>query len=228
MTQTQPEHGVKAVRDAVAAMLVYDLPLRIDRMAYLWQLDREAIPVPDEAAITSGEAADNALTDTGITNEGDQKSGAWIEVITPRLLPRTRTVEVTAKGGSVNRYYYSARIYVWCLAGKWAEAMDRRDRLATAVRDTLFSYPTLAVPPLVGDTGFLINSSSISEEYGEPVRMGRGNTRVWAPALLSYEIAHEYDTDAVTTIDDWGSFQHIDLQVTLLPWTGPAEAPDGN
>src|SRR5690349_9951861 len=104
MVATQPEHGVKAVRDRVAAMLVYDLPLRIDRMTHLWQLDREAIPVPDEEAVTSGDAADNALTDRGITNDGNTKTGAWVEIITPRLLPRTRTVDVTVRGGSVNRY----------------------------------------------------------------------------------------------------------------------------
>jgi len=225
MSQTQPEHGVKAVRDAVARMLVADLPKRIERMTYLWQLDEQAIPVPDEAAVTSGEAPDYALTDKGITNAGNSKSGAWVEVITPRLLPRTRTVDMTSRGGSVNRYRYSARIYVWTLAPTWAESMDRRDRLAVAIRDCLFTYPTLAVPPAVGDTGFLVNSSSISEEFGEPRRIGQGNTRVWSPALLTYEIDHEYDTEAVTTVDDWGSFDRIDLTVELLPWDQPAEAP---
>ena len=224
--QTQPEHGVKAVRDAVAALLVADLPKRIDRMTYLWQLDREAIPTPSADQITSGETPDNALDDRGTTNDGDEKYGAWVEVITPRLLPRTRTVDTTTKGGSVNRYRYSARIYVWTLAPRWSEAMDRRDRLAVAVRDSLFTYPTLAVPPAVGDTGFLVNSSSISEEFGEPHRIGRGNTRVWAPALLTYEIDHEYDTEAVTTLDDWGVFDRINLRVTPLPFTHPAENPD--
>ena len=228
MSQTQPEHGVKAVRDRVAALLAWNLPLRIDRMTYLWQLDKEAIPVPDPGSITSGEAPDNALTQAGVTNEGGGKTGAWVEVITPRLLPRTRTVEVTPKGGSVNRYRYSARIYVWTLADRWGEAMDRRDRLSVAIRDALFTYPTLAIPPAVGDTGFLVNSSSISEEYGDPVRIKGGNTRVWAPSLLTYEIDHEYDTDAVTTVDDWGSFDRIDLQVELLPWTGPAEDPNAD
>jgi hypothetical protein len=218
--QTQPEHGVKAVRDAVARLLRADLPFRIDRMTQLWQLDRGQIPDPD--MITSGETPDNALDHRGTTNEGEDKYGAWVEVITPRLLPRTRTVEVTARGSSVNRYRYSARLYVWTLAPSWAEAIDRRDRLAVAVRDSLFSYPTLAVPPAVGDTGFLINSSTISEEYGEPHRIGRGNTRVWAPALLTYEIDHEYDTEAITTRDDWGSFDGVDLLVTLLPWDRPA------
>lgn len=215
--QTQSEHGVKAVRDAVARLLVADLPKRIDRMTYLWQLDTGAIPDPGQ--VTSGETPDNALDDRGAEVEGDSKTGAWVEVITPRLLPRTKTVDVSPSGSTVNRYRYSARIYVWCLAPNWPDAMDRRDRLAVAVRDSLFSYPTLAVPPAVGDTGFLVNSSSISEEFGEPHRIGRGNTRVWAPALLTYEIDHEYDTEAVTTRDDWGSFDGIDLLVTLLPYT---------
>ena len=219
---TQPEHGVKAVRDAVARLLVADLPKRIDRMTSLWQLDAGAIPIPNADQVTSGEPPDNALDDRGITNDGDDRFGAWVEVITPRLLPRTRTVDISPRGSSVNRYRYSARIYVWCLAPTWTDALDRRDRLSVAVRDSLFSYPTLAVPPAVGDTGFLLNSSSISEEYGQPFRVGRGNTRVWAPSLLTYEIDHEYDTEAVTTRDDWGSFDGINLRVELLPWTHPA------
>lgn len=224
--QTQPEHGVKAVRDAVARLLRADLPKRIDRMTYLWQLDTPAIPSPN--MITSGEAADNALDDRGTQADGDTKSASWVEVITPRLLPRTRTVDMTTRGSTVNRYRYSARLYVWVLAPNWGDALDRRDRLAVAVRDSLFSYPTLAVPPTTGDTGFLVNSSTISEEYGEPHRVGKGNTRVWAPCLLTYEIDHEYDTEAVTTRDDWGSFDHIDVVVELLPFTHPAtETDDG-
>lgn len=216
--QTQPEHGVKAVRDRVAALLRAELPRRIERMTYLWQLDAGEIPDPNR--VTSGEKPDHALDNSG--NDREEQGAAWVEVITPRLLPRTRTVDITPRGSTVNRYRYSARLYVWTLAPTWDESMDRRDRLAVAVRDSLFSYPTLAIPPAVGDTGFLVNSSSISEEYGEPHRIGSGNTRVWAPALLTYEIDHEYDTEAVNTRDDWGSFDGLDLFVTLLPFNQPA------
>jgi hypothetical protein len=207
---SQPEHGVKAVRDKVAALLVADLPTRITRMTSLWGLDAGSIPGVD--MVTSGEAADNAL---------DARGKTWIEVVTPRLLPRTRTMDLTSSGSAVNRYRYSARIYVWAVADRWAQALDDRDRLAGAVRDSLFDYPTLAVPPVVGDTGFLLNSSTISEEYGEPYRIKRqgGSPRVWAPALLSYEIDHEYNPDAVTTREDWGVFNGIDLFVTLLPYS---------
>lgn len=209
---TQPEHGVKAVRDQVAALLVADLPGRITDMTRLWALGEREIPQAD--MVTSGETPDNAL---------DHRGEAWIEVITPRLLPRTRTVGLTLTGGSVNRYRYSARIYVWTLADTWPDAMDKRDRLATAVQDALFDYPTLAVLPATGDTGFLINSSSISQEFGEPYRARQkgGSPRVWAPALLSYEIDHEWGTTDITTRPDLGRFDSVDLRVVLLPYTHP-------
>lgn len=216
---TQPEHGVKAVRDAVRNLLAADLPRRITEMTSLWRLNTGDVPTAD--MITSGEAPDNAL---------DHKGKAWVEIVTPRLMPRTRCVDVTPTGGNVNRYRYSSRIYVWTLGDAWADAIDRRDRLAVAVRDSLFGYPTLAVPPAVGDTGFLLNSSTISEEYGEPYRLKRanGSTRVWAGAVLAYEIDHEYNVDAVTTRDDWGTFDGIDLAVTLLPYPPvPAIPPHG-
>lgn len=217
-TAVQPEHGVKAVRDAVAALLVADLPGRIPRMEGYWSLQSGDIPAAD--MITSGETPDQAL---------DSRSDAWIEVVTPRLLPRTKTVDLTPTGGSVNRYRYSARLYIWTLHTNWADALDRRDRLAVAVRDALFGYPTLAVPPVTGDTGFLVNTSTVSEEFGEPHRLGKGNPRTWAPALLTFEIDHEYNTDAVTTRDNWGVFNQVNVRVVLMSKKQPnTYAPGGD
>lgn len=207
------EHGAKAVRDRVADLLIADLPLRIDAMTELWVLDERSIPEPGK--VTSGEAPDGAL---------DHQADTWIEVITPRLMPRTRTVGMTSDGQMINRYRYSARVYIWVKAERWEDALDKRDRLATASRDSLLTYPTLAVPPAVGDTGFLVHNNTLSEEFAEPVRIGGrsgGSPRVRAAALLAYEIEHEYATGAPPTTPPWGVFESLQLAVTLLPYTRP-------
>lgn len=203
------EHGAKAVRDRVAALLLADLSPRITAMTHLWALDSRRIPDPD--MVTSGEAADNAL---------DHRGETWIEVITPRLMPRTQSVGLNTSGYMINRYRYGARIYVWTLAPDWAGALDTRDRLCTATRDALLSYPTLAIPPATGDTGFLVHTNTISEEFSEPYR-NKSTSRVRAAGLLSYEIIEEYATGYPTTSPDWGVFENLDLRVTLLPYTAP-------
>jgi hypothetical protein len=207
------EHGAKAVRDRVANLLVADLPLRTEAMTQSWELDARDVPTP--GMVTSGEAADNAL---------DHRAETWIEVITPRLMPRTRTVGITVDGQLIHRYRYSARVYIWVMADRWQDALDRRDRLATASRDSLLTYPTLAIPPTVGDTGFLVHTNTLSEEFAEPVRIGNrggGSPRVRAAALLAYEIEHEYATGAPSTQPPWGVFETLDLSVILLPYSSP-------
>lgn len=201
------EHGAKAVRDRVAALLMADLPLRIEAMLNLWVLDREEIPEPK---VTSGEAPDNAL---------DHSAENWIEVITPRLMPRTQFMGLTPAGGWINRYRYSSRIYIWVLAERWAEALNRRDRLCAAARDALLSYPTLAVPPATGDTGFLVHNNTLSEEFSEAYRLK--TQRVRAAGVLAYEIEEEYATGEPATTGSFGRFDELDLRVTLLPYTRP-------
>jgi len=211
-----PEHGTKAARDAVAALLMADLPPRIDAMTELWSLQEASIPWPGQ--VTSGETADNVL---------DHRSDTWIEVIAPRLLPRTKIVGITVDGQLVHRYRYSARIYVWVLADRWQDALDRRDRLCTAARDSLLTYPTLAIPPAYGDTGFLVHNNTISEEFAEPYRIGGrngGSPRVRAAGLLAYEIDHEYATGLPDTTGPLGTFDTFDLTVTLAPYTHPIGA----
>lgn len=209
------EHGAKVVRDRVADLLIADLPPRIDAMCELWVLDRSAVPTPDAETVVSGEAADNVL---------DHRGETWIEVITPRLMPRTRIVGTTPEGQAIHRYRYSARIYVWTMAEHWSDALDRRDWLATAARDSLLTYPTLAIPPESGDTGLLIHNNSLSEESASPVRIGArtgGSPRVRAAALLAYEIEHEYATGTPPTRPPYGTFENLELAVTLLPYTHP-------
>lgn len=204
------EHGPKAVRDRVAALLMADLGPRITAMLHLWALDSQEIPVPAAEGIVSGEAPDNVL---------DHKSQSWIEVVTPRLMPRTQTVDLDEFGNLVNRYRYSARIYVWTMAEHWGDAENYRDRLTVAARDALLTYPTLAIPPATGDTGYLVHTNTISEEFGNPYRLK--TTRARAAGLLSYEIIEEYATGLPATTDPWGSFDDLDLRVTLLPYTAP-------
>lgn len=203
------EHGGKPVRDRVAALLAADLPNRIPLVTNLWSLDHMELPTPD--MVHSGDIADGAL---------DHRGETWVEVITPRLMPRTRSMGLNPSGYMTHRYQYSARIYVWVIAAVWDDAVDIRDRTATVTRDSLLTYPTLAVPPADGDTGFLVRYDTISEEFGEPFRVGQrsgGSPRVRAGALLNYVIEHEYAAGDPLTTANWGTFDTYDLRVTLVP-----------
>lgn len=203
------EHGAKPVRDRVTALLAADLPNRITMATNLWALDAPELPKPDQ--VHSGDIPDGAL---------DHKGDTWIEVITPRLMPRTRSMGLNPNGYMTHRYRYSARIYVWVISPLWDDAVDLRDRTATVTRDSLLAYPTLAVPPAVGDTGFLVRYDTLAEESGEPFRIGQrngGSPRVRAGALLNYEIEHEYAAGDPLTNAAWGTFNTLDLKVTLVP-----------
>lgn len=210
---TPDEHGAKGVRDKVAALLAAELPSRIDAMTHLWALDEVEVPHPD--MVTSGEAADNVL---------DHRGDTWVEVITPRLMPRTEAMGLNNLGYMVYQYHYTARIYVWVLAKDWQTVLDRRDRTAAAARDALITYPTLAIPPAFGDTGFLLDVKTLAEEYSEPYRLKTSHVR--AAGLLAYEIKHEYASGVPSTRPDLGVFENLDLRVTLLPFTEPV-APLG-
>ncbi|MGH3986593.1 MAG: LamG domain-containing protein [Pseudonocardiaceae bacterium] len=225
------EHGAKAVRDRVAALLVADLGARIDAMCELWVLDAATFPAPDRVishgdtpadprypgtlAVTSGEPPDFAL---------DHTARSWVEVITPRLMPKTQTWGLTPRGNLLYRFRYACKLYVWALGDTWREALDARDRLAVAVRDALFDLRTLQIPPASGDSGYLVDPNTMSEEFGAPFRIaGKSGTnpRVRAAALLNYEVIHEHETGVPTTRPDDGPYTGYDLAVSLLPWTRP-------
>jgi hypothetical protein len=176
--------GADGVRDKVAELLAVEMPRKIPLLREAWDLD--AAGLPDLDVITSGEAADNTL---------DSRGRSWVEVINPRLL-RTRRVDIDPAGRPVYRSRYAARIYVWALGQDWGGAKTARDNLAAAVRLSLIEYPTLTI--LGGDTGWLLHEDTITEEYGEPQRINRRSTtgpaRVWAGAVLSYEIDAEEST----------------------------------
>lgn len=205
------EHGAKTVRDRVANLLRADLPPRIDMMCELWAIERATIAGPD--MVTSGEAADNVL---------DHRGRTWIEVVTPRLMANTETVGMDANGNMELRCRYQARIYVWGLSERWAEALDQRDRLMTAGRDSLLDFPTLAIPPATGDTGYLVSRDRMSEESPPPFRLP-SNKRVWAGGSLVYEIIEEYTVGEPTTRPQPEPYTGFDLAVTLLPFDRPAE-----
>lgn len=200
------ESGAKAVRDRLAALLIDDLPRRITMLTELWTMPAGSIPLPD--MVSSGEPADNVL---------DHRGHTWVEVITPRLMPRTKQMGFDTDAMMVYRFRYAARIYVWTLLDTWPEALDARDRLAGAVRSTLLDYPTLTRAG--GDSGYLLHSDTITEEFGAPWR--HPNTRrVWAPGVLVYEI--EEETALPSTRPDPIPYEGVDLRVTLLPYTQPA------
>lgn len=208
------EHGAKAVRDRVAALLRADLPPRIDMMCELWAIERATVAVP--GMVTSGEPADNAL---------DARGRTWIEVITPRLMPSTQTVGMDAAGNLEIRAKYQARVYVWGIADRWPDAIDQRDRIMAAGRDALLDYPTLAIPPTVGDTGYLVSRDRMSEEFGAPYRLPN-NPRVWAGGVLVYEVDEEYAIGDPTTRPQPEPYDGFSLAVTLLPWDRPAADTD--
>lgn len=210
------EHGAKAVRDRVANLLRADLPGRIDMMCELWAIERATIAGPD--MVTSGEAVDNAL---------DHRGRTWIEVVTPRLMPTTETVGMDTAGNMEIRCRYQARIYVWGLADKWEPALDQRDRLMAAGRDSLLDFPTLAIPPATGDTGFLVSRDRMSEESPPPFRIPT-TKRVWAGGSLVYEIIEEYTIGQPTTRPQPEPYEGWDLAVTLLPFDRAATEEEGN
>jgi hypothetical protein len=207
------EHGAKVVRDQVAALLQADLPGRIDAACELWVLDRATLPEP--GMVVSGDLADSVL---------DHRAREWIEVITPRLMPRTELVGFDASANLRYRFRYTARIYIWAINDRWPDVVDQRDRLMTQARDCLLDYPTLAIPPASGDTGFLIHIPTITEEFGEPFRIGKrdgSNPRARAGGLLAYEIIEEYAVGSPTTRPQPEPYTGFDLAVTLLPYTAP-------
>lgn len=212
---TATEHGAKAVRDRVAALLAADMPHRITTMCTLWSIDASVFPPPD--MVTSGEAADFLL---------DARGRVWIEVITPRLMPRTQTVGLSANGNMVYRFRYSAKIYIWAIDDHWQGAIDQRDRLTAAARDSLLDFPTLIPPPGGGDSGYCVFPDTLTEEFGEPFRLGSkqpggSNPRVRAAGLLNYEIVEEYEVGVPTTRPIPGPYTGYSLVVTLLPFTHP-------
>lgn len=176
--------GADGVRDKVAELLSLEVPRKVPLLREAWNLDAAALP--DMDVLVSGEAADNAL---------DSRGKSWVEVINPRLL-KTRRVDIDPAGRPVYRSRYSARIYVWALAETWDGAKRARDNLAVVVRLSLIEYPTLTLAG--GDSGWLLHEDTITEEYGEPQRVNRrsgsGPARVWAAAVLSYEIDTEETT----------------------------------
>lgn len=177
--------GANGVRDKVAELLGLEMPRKVPLLREAWDLDAAALP--DVDVITSGETADNAL---------DSRGKSWVEVINPRLLKTVR-VDIDTAGRPVYRSRYSARIYVWALGDTWESSKLARDNLAVVVRLSLIEYPTLTLAG--GDSGWLLHEDTITEEYGEPQRINRrpgnvGPVRVWAAAVLSYEIDAEETT----------------------------------
>jgi len=172
--------GADGIRDHLAALLGEVLPRKIPALRKAWQLDQGSMP--DLGAVSSGEMAENALTNIADT---------WVEVINPRMLPGLKRVDITPAGDPQYHIRYACKIYVWALGRDWNEAMVRRDTIAAAVRLSLLEYPTLSTAG--GDTEHLVLEETWTEEYGVPTRAPNDSGRCWCSAVLAVDARAEED-----------------------------------
>lgn len=175
--------GADGVRNAVAAMLVDVMPIKIPLLREAYGVDQGILP--DLDVVSSGEVPDKAFTSIGQT---------WVEVVNPRLLPGIQRVDIDPAGYPVYRMRYACRVYVWALGEDWDNAILRRDMMSGAVRMALFEFPTLTIKG--GDTGYLVHEDTYTEEYGIPAPTANASGRSWASALLSVDMWSEETMDA--------------------------------
>lgn len=205
-------NGPDAVRDACVRLLREDLPERIPLLRTARGLDHARLPDVPAERISSAERPSNVL-------DGAQKS--WIEVINPRKV-RTRQVDLDVYGNPVYRSTWGVRVIVWALALEWDVSIAARDNLMAAVAGCLLEYPTLSRTP--GDTGYLVNINTLSEEPGAPIRMAdapqgaRINPRVWTGGALLYQMDDESTLAEASTRPPWGEAEQITV-------TGEVAAP---
>lgn len=205
-------NGPDGVRDACVALLREDLPERIPLLRAARGLDSARLPDVARDRIVSGERPSNALTTAG---------RSWIEVINPRKI-RVRQVDIDPNGNPVYRTRWNLRIIVWALASSWEVSLAARDNLMAAVAGSLLEYPTLSRTP--GDSGYLVNINTITEEPGPPFRIAddpqgaRINPKVWTGGALIYQMDDESTLTEASTRPPWGEAEQINV-------TGAVAAP---
>lgn len=195
--------GPDGVRNAIAAMLVEVMPIKIPLLREAYQIDQGGLP--DLDVVSSGEMPEQALTSIGDT---------WAEVVNPRLLPGMQRVDIDPAGSPVYRMRYACRVYVWALGEDWDNAMLRRDMIAGAVRMSLLEFPTLTRAG--GDTGYLVHEDTYTEEYGVPQRTPNASGRCWATALCSVDMWSEESMAEGRMVPPIGSVEHTPVIGTSL------------
>lgn len=209
--------GPDGVRDAVVALLKEDLPERIPLLRAARGLDSARLPDVAGDRIVSGERPSSVLTG-GVAS--------WIEVINPRKV-RSRQIDLDERGNPVYRNTWGLRIIVWALAKEWDVSLAARDNLMAAVAGSLLEYPTLSRTP--GDSGFLININTITEEPGPPYRIAddpqgaRINPRVWCGGALIYQMDDESTLTEASTRPPWGAADQINVSGAV---TAPGQPLD--
>lgn len=206
-------NGPDGVRNACVALLQEDLPERIPLLRTARNLDSARLPSVARDRIVSGERPSNVLSSA--------KGGSWVEVINPRKV-RMRRVDIDDRGNPVYRSTWGMRVIVWAFARDWDVAIAARDNLMAACAGTLLEYPTLSRIP--GDTGFLVNTSTVAEEAGPPYRIAddpqgaRINPGTWCGGALIYQMDDESTLTEASTRPPWGEAEQITV-------TGAVAAP---
>lgn len=170
--------GPDGVRDQLAAMLGEVLPRKTPALRQAWELTPRELP--DVDVVASGEIPEETLTKLG---------DVWVEVVNPRLQAGMQVVDIDEAGYPLYRLRYGCRVYVWALGFDWPHALQRRDMVIGAVRNTILEFPTLSAVP--GDTGYLMHPTTYTEEYGVPSRVPNNSGRCWASALASIDLWSE-------------------------------------
>lgn len=182
------------LRGAIIDHLSFELPRKIPLLRIAWASSAEGLP--DMKKIIAGEMVDEAIG-------GDADAGSWAVVAVPRIARAPRPVEIDPAGRFVFLTRYACQVSVWARSAEWEAVRIQRDRLAAACRLCLLEYPTLS-SRVVGDTGRRLVLSSLTEQYGVPVRV-RNKAITWAGALLLFEVDVEETLAAGSTRTPLGS-----------------------
>lgn len=203
-------HGPEFARDAIATGLADIIPIKWPRLRAAHGLGDEDLPQVD--IVVSGEKPHGYLNEAGST---------WVEVVINRMV-NMRAVDIDEIGDRVYRIRYAARVYVWTLGETWNDSIDRRDRVAGAVRQTLLEFPTLRLQG--GDGDVLIEHDRWTEDYGVPVPTGNRSERHWTSAALAFEAICEQTLAAGRVRDPIGEAERMALSTTT--WTMQPMPPD--
>ncbi|MBC8092168.1 MAG: hypothetical protein H7Y15_09575 [Pseudonocardia sp.] len=171
--------GPEGARDRIALALADILAVKLPLLRRAHGYDDAELPEVD--TITSGEKPQQHLNAAGDT---------WLEIVISRMTS-SQVIDITPAGDQQFRIVYATRAYIWALGLSWTDAIDRRDRVTGAVRSCLWEFPTLTLAG--GDTGFLVQTSGWTEEYGVPVRPSNPSGRCWATGMLAFDTVVEDD-----------------------------------